>query len=166
MATTRGKITFSVWENWGQYLDAVRKINASKGMSDLSQVVLEGITAMQRYQRQYAPVGETGEGPHGRIPRSIKPARVIKRNNAASATSRTDYGPAIFTNEGTGSRQSDGGGRPYFIPRGSTGFWHPGIRGSHWWERGADRGSLIALEAFRRKVERTLNVKGAVRLGH
>jgi hypothetical protein len=120
---------------------------------------------MQRYQRQYAPVGETGDGPHGRIPRSIRPARVMRRNNSASATSRTDYGPAIFTNEGTGTRKSSGGGRPYFIPKafGGVGVWHPGIRGTHWWERGADRGSIIALAAFRRKIERTLQIRGGVR---
>ena len=161
-STATGNIKFSLWSDWGKYLEAVRKIN---GDMELSQVVLEGITAMQRYQRKYAPIGETGEGPHGRIPRSIKPARVMRRNNSASATSRTDYGPAIFTNEGTGSRRSTGGGRPYFIPRGSGGFWHPGIRGSHWWERGAEHGSIIALAAFRRKVESRLMVRGATRLG-
>lgn len=157
-----GTITFSVWNNWGQYLDAVRVIN-SRLPNDMSQVVLEGINAMQKYQRQYAPVGETGSGPHGRIPRSIRPARVMRRNNSASATSRTDYGPAIFTNEGTGTKQSHGGGRPYFIPIGSSGFWHPGIRGTHWWERGAERGSIIALAAFRRKIERTLQIRGGLR---
>jgi hypothetical protein len=162
MANDKGTLTFSVWHNWGDYLDAVRQIN-SRLPNDVSQVVLEGITAMQRYQRQYAPRGETGEGPHGRIPRSIRPARVMRRNNSASATSRTDYGPAIFTNEGTGTKQSSGGGRPYFIPRGSSGFWHPGIRGTHWWERGAERGSIIALAAFRRKIERTLQIRGGVR---
>ena len=140
-------------------MEAVRQINHDM---DLSQVVLEGINSMQRYQRYYAPVGETGPGPHGRIPRSIRPARVMRRNNSASATSRTDYGPAIFTNEGTGTKSGGGGGRPYFIPRGASGFWHPGIRGTHWWERGAERGSIIALAAFRRKVERTLQIRGAL----
>lgn len=159
----KATLTFSVWENWGEYLEAVRRINSALP-NDMSQVVLEGINAMQRYQRQYAPIGETGEGPHGRIPRSIKPARVIRRNNSASATSRTDYGPAIFTNEGTGSKQRGGGGRAYFIPRAfgrEGGVLHPGIRGTMWWERGAERGSIIALEAFRRKIERTLQIRGA-----
>ncbi len=132
--------------------------------SDFTQVALEGIQEIQRMQRYSAPIGKgrLGRGEtHGRIPRSIKPARVQRlTGGSAAGVSRTTYGPAIFTNEGTGIHRA--GGSPYFIGVGDEGegFNHPGIRGTHWWERGLDLGSPMALRAFERKVERMLRLKG------
>jgi hypothetical protein len=131
--------------------------------TNFSQTVLNGINAIQKFQRQYAPIGKTGKGPHGNIPRSIKPARVHTRpDGSAWAESKTDYGPAIFTSEGTG--QFGPRKRPYFIARHSSsynsrGYWHPGQRGTNWWDRGANFGSVIALSGFQRKVERILGMR-------
>jgi len=129
---------------------------------EFQQVVLEGIQAMQRFQKAFAPVGTTGPGPHGRIPRSIQAARLRKTflGNWVGV-SRTVYPPAIFTNEGTGKYGSNN--RPYFVPHSDGqqgGYMHPGMRGTGWWERGANMGSPIALAAFQRKVERALGLRG------
>lgn len=160
MATA--KVTLSLWHNWGDFLQAVRKIEAE---GDFSLVVLKGMNAIQKYQRQYAPKGR-----QKRVVRSIQTARITKRGNIVSAVSKSNYGPAIFTNEGTGSFKTWGSTSPnwsakrraYFIPQGSGGYWHPGIHGTHWWERGAERGSIIALAAFRRKVETMLTIRGKI----
>jgi hypothetical protein len=52
----------------------------------------------------------------------------------------------------------------YFIPRPDwgegRGIMHPGIRGTHWFERGANLGSPLALAAFRAKVMTILTLRG------
>ena len=151
------RLTFS---KSGDMLEDVRRIQRE---SDFSRVVADGINAIQREQKRIAPVGQSGRGPHGRIARSILPAKIYIRNDgSAEGVSRTTYGPAIFTNEGTGSFSP--GGRPYFIPRPDwgkgEGLTHPGIRGTGWWERGANLGSPLALRAFQNKVERMLRIRG------
>lgn len=153
-----------VYQNWDDYYDDVRRIRRE---IDFSDVVLTGINAMQRFQRQFAPIGTTGPGPHGRIPRSIKPARVIRgADGSASASSISTYPPAIFTAEGTGTFATPKR-TPYFISRTTdsgqiVGFTHPGIHGTNWFERGANRGAPIALQAFTDKVERMLRLKGRI----
>jgi hypothetical protein len=145
---------------FGDMQDDLRRI---KREANFAQVVLEGINAIQKFQRQLAPVGKTGRGPHGRIGRSILPARIYQRSDGSAwAESRTGYGPAIFTSEGTGEWGPRR--RPYFVAAesddaGSRGYFHPGQRGTNWWERGANLGSPIALAAFQRKVEHMLRVR-------
>jgi len=164
MTTGRTTVAFTFWSDYGDLLGDVRRI---QNEMDFTLAVLEGINAIQYWQRKYAPVGK-GKGVHGRIPKKIKSARIMKRGDIVSATSRTTYAPAIFTNEGTGTHRP--GGKAYFVrsPRGNIvrqgerGYMHPGVKGTHWWERGADKGSKIALEAFRRKVETTLTSKGRI----
>lgn len=155
--------TIKAHHNYGGFREELVRIRKE---SDFTQVVIDGINAMQSGQRKFAPIGrgklKQGES-HGRIPRSIGPARIYRGNNgSASGVSRTTYGPAIFTNEGTGTHRP--GGSPYFIGVGDEGdgYMHPGIRGTHWWERGANYGSPIALRAFQNKVERMLKLKRRV----
>lgn len=154
------KIAIRVHSEFGDMAADLIRIRKSL---NFSQVVLEGINTIQKWQRFSAPIGHTGRGPHGRIPRSIRPARVFQRpDGSAWATSRTNYGPAIFTSEGTG--QWGPSKRPYFIAReneltGSRGYFHPGQRGTGWWERGLDMATPFALQAFQRKVESALRIR-------
>lgn len=133
-----------------------------KGEADFAQEVLIGIQAIQRAQKNLAPRGKDG-----RIPASISAGRITKAQNTWSSISRTSYGPAVFTNEGTGTHGPKG--MPYEIVQNrvyqsgplkgqayTVNILHPGIRGTHWWEAGAEVGSKVGLEAFRRKVDRIL----------
>lgn len=153
------RIVLRARHEFGDAIDYMRKV---KGESDFSQEVLVGINAIQRAQKNLAPRGK-----QGRIPASIKAARITKTQNMWSAVSRTSYGPAVFTNEGTGTHGPKGA--PYEIVQNRVyksgplagqsyivNIMHPGIRGTHWWEAGAVIGSKIGLEAFRRKVGRIL----------
>lgn len=130
---------------------------------DFTQVVLEGIQQIQYFQRRLAPIGKEGT-----IPRSIKPARIVRTSSGAYADSVTQNPRAIFTNEGTGTHRPSNPA-PYEIvqerryqtgsragERYTVNILHPGIRGTGWWERGADMGADLAEEAFRRKVERMM----------
>lgn len=161
MGTASFEIKLKAEHNYG---DLMRDLIRIQTQADFSQVVLEGINAIQQAQRKEAPKG------HGNIPRSIRPARIVRTGNTWSATSQTNYGPAIFTNEGTGTHGPSG--RPYPIvqrrtyksgPRAGDEYeiniMHPGIKGTHWWERGAEIGSPLALEAFKRKVDRMLGTR-------
>jgi hypothetical protein len=158
------RLVIKVHHDFGDMEADLRRIQ--RGM-DFSQVVLEGINAIQKFQKQFAPIGKSGKGPHGRIPRSIQPATIYRKTDGSAwAFSRTSYGPAVFTNEGTGTFGPRN--RPYFVGSGwgdteqggERGFMHPGIQGTHWFERGANMGSPIALAAFQRKVETMLRVRG------
>ena len=149
--------------------DMERDIKRIRREADFSQVVLDGIQAIQHHQRREAPKGR------GNIPRSIRPARVIKNGrNSWSGTSMTNYGPAIFTNEGTGTHGPSGSAYPIIQrrqyksgPRAGDDYevniMHPGIRGTHWWERGAEKGTPLALEIFKRKVDRMLGARSGRR---
>lgn len=142
-----------------------RELSRIRRESDFSQVVLEGISHIQRFQRAFAPKGR------GNIGRSIRPARVVKQGSSSwHADSKTNYGPAIFTNEGTGLHGPKGSTyeiiqrRQYKSgPRKNDEYeiniTHPGVRGTHWWERGMEAGSPLALEAFKRKVDRVLRTR-------
>lgn len=162
MATIENEL--HVKHNLGDMLADLRRI---KREDDFTLVALEGIQAIQRYQKKFAPKGKQGS-----IPRSIKPARVSKRGHTWTGVSRTTHPPAIFTNEGTGIHKPGGGerypitqertyksgplkGQPYEVN-----ILHPGIRGTHWWDRGFGVGSQLAIESFVRKVERVLRLKG------
>jgi hypothetical protein len=161
MARTSMKITFLVHADFDDMWGDLVRIQKELNMTD---VVLEGINAMQQAQRTLAPIGTTGRGPHGRIPRNIQPARVYRRaDGSAWAESRTSYGPAIFTSEGTG--QFGPRHRPYFVATDSTedessrGYMHPGQRGTGWWVAGAQMGEPMALLAFQAKIERVLRLR-------
>lgn len=93
-----------------------------------------------------------------------------------SALSQSKYGPAIFTNEGTGLHGPKGSKyeiiqrRKY--KRGpnkdkeyEVNIKHPGIKGTGWWERGTEMGTPKALEAFKRKVDRILRARSGRRDG-
>lgn len=104
-------------------------------------------------------------GSTGRVRRSLKTPRIVRTQNGVSAISRTTYGPAIFTNEGTGTfanppiiKKGAPKGTAYFTPW-AGGFWHPGISGSGWFGKGFNVGRNIAIESFRRKVETMLDVR-------
>jgi hypothetical protein len=149
--------------------DMQRELMRIRSEADFSLTVLEGIQAIQHHQRREAPKG------HGNIPRSIRPARVIRNGrNSWSGTSMTNYGPAIFTNEGTGTHGPSG--RPYPIVQRRTyksgprmgqeyeiNIMHPGIRGQRWWERGIEKGTPLAFEAFKRKVDTMLKARSGRR---
>lgn len=129
---------------------------------DFGDVAEEGIRYMQLSQIGEAPIG-SGKGVHGRIPRNIDLPDVRRYpDGSAEGISRTRYGPAIFTNLGTGLYGPEK--KEYFIPRPDwgegRGIWHPGIRGTHWWERGANKGAPLALAAFKRKVETIMRWRG------
>ncbi len=147
-------------------LDSFREeLGRIRREANFSQVVLIGIQEIQRHQRREAPKGR------GNIPRSIRPARVVRDGpNSWSATSKTNYGPAIFTNEGTGLHGPKGSRyeiiqrRQYKSgPRRGDDYEinisHPGVRGTHWWERGIEKGSPMALETFKRKVDTMLRTR-------
>lgn len=135
--------------------------------NDFSQVVLQGITAIQKFQRRFAPVGRTGS-----IPRSIKPARIVRWQGGASATSITTLPHAIFTNEGTGTHKKTNPSRYEIVQerryqsgprrgqRYTVNIDHPGIKGTQWWKRGFEAGKPLALQAFRHKVGRILRARG------
>jgi hypothetical protein len=160
MAKVTMKMTMRVHADfddmWGDLVRIRKELN-------FSDVVLEGINAMQAAQRTLAPIGTKGPGPHGRIPRSIRPSRVyMRKDGSAWAESRTSYGPAIFTSEGTG--QFGPRNRPYFVARPSEenesrGYFHPGQRGTGWWVAGAQMGEPVALLAFQAKIERVLRMR-------
>lgn len=177
MVKVKIELLLKVHHTYNEFREELHRINREL---DFQQVVRVGINAIQAAQRRTAPIGTTGRGPHGRIPRSIRAARVRTQDDgSAIATSSTRYKPAIFTNEGTGLGASPAR-NPYFIPvptrtaghgrmiRTNPGFMHPGIgaarvnpfTGMGWWEEGADIGSTIAFEAFKRKVERVLRLRG------
>jgi hypothetical protein len=161
MAMSSLKMTIRVHGTYGDMAKDLVRIDSEL---DFTQVVLEGINYMQQAQRTLAPIGTKGKGPHGRIPRHIKPARVYQRNDGSAwAESRTSYGPAIFTSEGTG--QFGPRHTPYFVARenedtGSKGYFHPGQRGTNWWNAGAQMGEPAALLAFQSKIERMLRLRG------
>lgn len=159
----RFDIDFRTEHDVGDFLAEVRRI---RNEADFSQVVLEGINAIQKFQRQMAPTHKFAS-----IPRSIHAGKIIQRGNVWSAESTTSHGPAIFTNEGTGTHGPSGS--PYQIIQRRTyqsgprkgqeyeiNITHPGIRGTHWWERGAEMGSSLAIRSFQNKVERILRVRG------
>jgi hypothetical protein len=132
------------------------------GDIDMRDVAKAGIEAMQLAQIGQAPIG-SGAGVHGRIPRSLETSvRSTDSEGSAEGASFTRYGPAIFTNKGTGLYGPEHA--EYFIPRPDwgegRGIMHPGIRGTHWFERGANLGSPLALAAFRAKVMTLLSLKG------
>lgn len=160
MASYKMTVVFRVMADFNDMWSDLERMRREVNFSD---VVLEGINAMQQAQRTLAPVGTTGRGPHGRIPRHIQPSRVYTRaDGSAWAESRTSYGPAIFTSEGTG--QFGPRHRPYFVARpneeeGSRGYFHPGQRGTGWWVAGAQMGEPVALLAFQTKVERILRLR-------
>jgi hypothetical protein len=137
-------------------------LSAMQDEIDFKDVAKIGIEAIQQAQQQQAPIG-SGPGVHGRIPRSIETSvRSTDSEGSAEGVSRTIYGPAIFTNLGTGLHGPEHS--EYFIPRPDwgegRGIMHPGIRGTHWFERGANLGSPLALAAFRAKVMTILALRG------
>jgi hypothetical protein len=149
----------TVTHNVEAFIAKIRRIRAE---SNFSLVVLEGINAIQKYQRMLSPKGKDGN-----IPRSIAAGRIIKQGNTWVGTSLTNYGPAIFTNEGTGIHGPLGATYPITQIRTykkgpnagneyEVNIDHPGIRGTHWWEKGAAIGSTLALRSFEDKVERLL----------
>lgn len=121
--------------------------------ANLSQVVLTGIQAMQTIQRSMSPIDKDR-----RIPASIRPARISRTGNTWSGVSRTTYGPAVFTNEGTGTHGPKGSKYPIHNAFGIEGntIMHPGIQGTHWWDTSSALGGKIALEGFKRKVKRMM----------
>jgi hypothetical protein len=129
---------------------------------DMTDVARIGAEAMQKGQQSTAPVG-SGPGVHGRIPRSIETSvKSTDNRGSAEGVSRTRLDIATYTNLGTGlhgPKHSE-----YFIPRPDwgegRGIWHPGIRGTHWFERGANLGAPVALAAFRAKVTEMLALRG------
>lgn len=126
----------------------IKELQRIKSELNFSLVVEEGITRIRAAQRQAAPIGKTGKGPHGRIPKSIQQSNVMEfRGEQWEATSTTSYGPAIFTNEGTRSYMMWNGGR------------HPGLQAQGWWEKGTAIGEPLALRAFEEKVERVLRIR-------
>lgn len=145
--------------NFNDYAEYIRRIRRE---SDFSQVVLEGITAIQNAQKAIAPRGKLGN-----IPRNIPVARISRTGHTWKGVSRTTYGPAVFTNKGTGTHGPKGSSYPItqnrIYKRGplagksyQVNIDHPGIKGTGWWEKGAEMGGEIALESFRRKVTRML----------
>lgn len=153
------KIQLKVNTTYDYVISEMQRIQAETNME---QVVLQGITDIQKAQRKYAPRGKTGQ-----IPMSIRPGRVVRRGDSVTGTSETNRPEAIFTNEGTGRfanppriKKGAPEGKAYFIPIGSRGFWHPGIKGTHWWEKGAEVGGTLAFRSFRHKIERILRIRG------
>ncbi len=130
--------------------------------SDFSQVVLTGINEIQREQRLAAPIRKNRS-----IPKSIKAGRVVQKRNTWQADSSTDLVQAVVTNVGSGLhgpsrsaypitqtrryRSGPNKGQEYEIN-----ISHPGVRGTHWWERGTELGGLLAFRSFQNKVERML----------
>lgn len=162
MARQKMTVVLRVMSDFNDMWSDLARIRREMNFSD---VVLEGINAMQHAQRTLAPIGTTGRGPHGRIPRHIQPSRVYTRaDGSAWAESKTSYGPAIFTSEGTG--QFGPRHRPYFVQtdsesegKSSRGYFHPGQRGTGWWVAGAQMGEPMALLAFQAKIERILRLR-------
>lgn len=141
--------------------DARRKLELTRESIDFTDVAREGIEAMALAQIGQAPIG-SGPGVHGHIPRSIETQVYPLGGGSAVGRSRTNERTAVYTNLGTGLHGPEG--KEYFIPRPDwgegRGIWHPGIKGTHWWERGANLGSPIALAAFRRKVSEIIAMRG------
>ena len=122
--------------------------------SDFSQVVLEGVNEMARSLRREAPIGRAGS-----IPPSIKSGRVTKKGDTYTGITWTNLKQAVFTNEGTGTHRA--GGSPYNIEKTTLKgrkytIQHPGIKAQHWWERGANLASPLALRSFKKKVDRIM----------
>lgn len=144
--------------NVGSVRAALKEMESS---IDFTDVAREGIEAMALGQIGQAPIGE-GPGVHGSIPRSIDTQVYPLGGGSAVGRSRTNEPRAVFTNVGTGTHGPEG--KEYFIPRPDwgegRGIWHPGIKGTHWWERGANTGSPVALAAFRRKVSEIMTLRG------
>lgn len=159
----RVSVALEVEHNFGDLIEDLARIRKE---SNFSQVVLTGINAIRKAQQQVAPTGKDRS-----IPGSIRANHVVSRDNYWYSDSITNEPRAIFTNEGTGMYGPSKS--PYPIvqnrtyqsgPRRGESFivniMHPGIRGTHWWEKGADLGGIIALAAFDAKVERILRLKG------
>lgn len=123
----------------------VEELRRIQDEANFSLVVDEGITHIRAAQRRTAPVGKTGKGPHGRIPKSIQQSNVQRIDDTWKASTHTNYGPAIFTNVGTKKN--------YMMWHGGT---HPGLKAGYWWEAGAALGGELAEKAFKDKVERML----------
>ncbi len=166
----RWTISIRADSNYDDMISWLRRVSRE---ANFEQVVLEGINAIQRFQRQEAPVGKEGT-----IPRSIKPARVIReRFGGWSATSRTTSDRGWYTNEGTWSgrrseyprppkeryqitqerryRSGPREGQPYILN-----IDHPGIKAQKWFDKGFEQGVPVAESAFRRKVGRMLRGRG------
>lgn len=138
------KYTLEVVSNFKKLLEDIRRI---KEEADFSLVVDEGIAHIRAAQRRAAPIGKTGPGPHGRIPKSIQQSNVLQQGDTWKASTHTNYGPAIFTNVGTKKK--------YMMWHGGK---HPGLEAGHWWEAGSSLGANLAEKAFKDKVERMLRV--------
>lgn len=156
-----GQISFRIYidHNYGEMRQDLARMQDDMDFGDVAE---EGIRYMQLSQIGEAPIG-SGPGVHGRIPRSIEPYEVNRfPDGSAEGISRTRYGPAIFTSLGTGKYGPEG--KEYFIPRPDwgegRGIMHPGIRGTQWWERGANKGAPLALAAFKRKVDTIMRLRG------
>lgn len=156
-------VALEVEHNFGDLTEDLRRIRRE---ANFSQVVLTGISAIANAQRRAAPLGKERS-----IPGSIKTGSVVTRDNYWYADSKTNEPRAIFTNEGTGIHGPSK--QPYPIVQQRTyqsgpnrgedyivNIMHPGIRGTHWFEKGADVGGIVALVAFDAKVERMLRLKG------
>ncbi len=143
------------FEGYDLYIGDITTIRAKS--ADFSQVVLEGANEMQRWQKHLAPIGK-GRGPHGRIQRSIKTARITRGGDRVVAMWSTDYVPAIVTSEGSGKYGPTG--QPYEIRRGDSVWQHPGVKGTGWWDAGAIKGESLAIGHFIRRVERILDLRG------
>lgn len=128
------------------------KVQEFKKDANFGDVVFAGIRAIAVAQRRAAPSRTSKD-----IARSIKVTNVNKTRNGWSATSYTNLRKAIYTNEGTATHI---GGNEYEIKwtdkrtNREVRVMHPGIRGQHWFERGANEGSPLAYKAFKEKVDR------------
>lgn len=147
------KIKFDATHNFDELRKDIKKIqNESFG-----DVVFAGIRAIAVAQRREAPSRTSDD-----IARSIKTSSVNKTKDGWTAISYSNLKKAVFTNEGTGTRI---GGEEYEIKwktkRGQeVVIRHPGIYRQQWFERGANKGSPLALKAFKQKVDRLMGSLG------
>lgn len=141
-------IEIEIYHMIDKYLKELDRIKKESNFSLIVDEVIDDIRAQQRY---FAPVGTTGKGPHGRIPKSIERSNVVRSESPEGdewyASTSTDYGPAIFTNEGTKKN--------YRMWHGGT---HPGLERQGWFELGAFAGEELAKKSFQAKVERMLRI--------
>lgn len=159
MREARLDIRVDLSADFRRYRGMLRRLGRISFVSD----VLDAMNYTQGLQRRTAPIGTKGPGPHGRIPRSIRPARITRSRDTVQATTVTHYGPAVFTNSGTGKYGPEH--RPYTIRQlrtrrdGSTyihEFVHPGIRGTHWWNDAVDAGAELFTSLVEHRVRRAI----------
>lgn len=142
----------------------LRRFSRARGHINTRAIVYEGQLKTAFAAKIGAPVGKKGPGPHGRIPKSLKsPAPTFTVDDAGGRTDKAEvyslYGPAVFTNEGTGKhgmRRS-----PYPIRRGDMTFMHPGIKGNQWFGVAFAEGS----ELVQRRMHEVMDEVGDILSG-